>query len=190
VVGLLIAAAVALWQYRGRKSAASSRYVVVKVKNPVYDHSLGHTAYSPQYGEADFSDTISEPPVRLFGSAPPRSRLVSANRPLSTCNGDCGRFSVSLLSDRCDFTPPPSRFWLPGLPAWATGIATGSWKRRDGSALLKGAAKGVQPACYFTTLKQRLLPVYCAHPLRLRIRPMAARRTLQTPTLRVSTVFK
>ena len=94
------------------------------------------------------------------------------------------------LSDRCDFTPPPSRFWLPGLPAWATGIATGSWKRRDGSALLKGAAKGVQPACYFTTLKQRLLPVYCAHPLRLRIRPMAARRTLQTPTPRVSTVFK
>ena len=70
-VVLLIAAAVALWQYRGKKAAASAKYVVVNVKNPVYDHSLGHTAHSPQYGDADFSDAMSEPPVRSFGSAPP-----------------------------------------------------------------------------------------------------------------------
>ena len=131
MVGLLIAAAVALWQYRGKKSAASSRYVVVKVKNPVYDHSLGHTAYSPQYGEADFSDTISEPPVRLFGSAPPRPRLVSANRPLSTCNGDCGRFSVSLCligailrRHHLDFGFQDSPLGLPGSPLGHGNAAT------------------------------------------------------------------
>ena len=65
----LIAAAGVLWQYRRKKSAAASKYVVVKVKNPMYDHSLGRTAHAPQYDrdvdDADFSDDArSEPPVR------------------------------------------------------------------------------------------------------------------------------